>query len=287
MKYRTFTGKKSILLLALLLVLFQASLSSYAETDVFAYKDFYDEAEFTEIVDLVSKRSGVFSLSSILGQDGNDLKKLSFAYKIHYLKNGDILPLADPDRNLMEGIEEEYRWVLITDSAALIEISKKSGSWEVSTFTEPAGVNAPSNRVRLDMLKEAISPLTANDIIVFQAQLMRDTVFVYVLANEGDFLIPFSVRPDFTEMKNGRLYTREEISRIVSTEYEDAIKILREYSAGNSVTENDRIGGGGQSSTNSENKKISPGIVIIIVSSCALLFGIILLTALLIKNKKH
>ena len=123
----------------MLVLLTASSISihrSFAKATPFSYAEFYDDAEYAEILEVISSRSGISSLGGILGSDGKDLTKLSYAYKLHNLKGGDFRPLADPDKPIETGLDDEYSWVQITDDKARIEIRKTTGTWEVALFVD-------------------------------------------------------------------------------------------------------------------------------------------------------
>ncbi len=273
-----------------LLVFSFSSSVSFAETDVFSYTDFYDETEFNEITELVSKRSGLFSLSNILGPDGKDLSKLSYSYKMH---GGSLLFLADSSVPVSEGISKEYSWILLTDTLAQIRISKTGGNWEVGEFGE-APKNAFTNHIRISMLQDAVSSLTVKNIIAFDCSRMSRAVFVYIQAEEGEFLVPFPLRPDFTKLRTGKLYTRVEVSEVVSKECSYELKQIEEASA-KGITEEIFNGGSGVSSQalpsepediSTGQKALPPGVIAAIAGGCTVIIVIAILAAFLLKKRK-
>ena len=213
---------RGIILFTLLLLLALLASVSFAKTDLFSFQDFYDAEEYAEVMDFVSTQSGALSQTSILGPAGDDLQKVSYAYKLYNLKNGDFRPLSNVELEI--DLDDEYSWILITDDIARIEIRKGTGIWELAQFVEAPKEVEYSNRVRTEMLQDAISSLTVRNIVAFRAQLLRDTVFVYIKAGEGDFLVPFAKRPEWTEMENGHLYTREEMARIIKEENKEILE---------------------------------------------------------------
>lgn len=266
--------------------------SAFAKTDLYSFENFYDDEEFNEIVEVARNSSGVFSLSMILGSDGNDLSKIAYAYKRYSLKITSFLSLANADRDLDSEIEDAYRWIIVTDDGGQIEIGKENGVWTLIGFTE-APKNNFSNRVRIEMLQDAVSALKVNNLTILYAGYLRQTVFAYVQTEEGVFLVPFSVRPDFTALENGKLYTREEVAEIIQSEWGEELKAFKA-----SLNEEDLspvltppAGGGGQPQSpigEVQPKKIplSIGAIVLIVSGSVLFVGGGILCVLLIKRKK-
>ena len=280
-------GSKVVIMV--LIVFWGTTIMINAKADIFSYTDFYDETEFPEIMEFISMRSGILDLSDILGPNGNDLDKISYAYKLHYLKDSDIRFLTDLNKNLNAGITADYRWILATDDNAKIEVGKENGSWEVLLLNEAPSEKATSTLIQMDALQKAISSLTVKNITAFRVELMRDTVFVNIQAVEGDFLMPFSKRPDFTKMKNGTLYTREEISSIVYQEYYDVLQALENNENGSaSISASEQIfynGAVRRIDQPKEKKTIPLETIIVITGGCILLFGSIILTIVLVKKR--
>ncbi len=278
-------------LLVFLLAFSLASSVSFAETDVFAYTDFYDGSEFNEVAELLSKRSGLLSLSSILGPEGKDLSKLSCAYKMH---GGGLLFLADPSMSVSEGISEDYNWILLTDDLAQIRINKTDGNWEVDAFSE-APKNSFTNHIRINLLKDAIASLTVKNLIAFECSRMSRAVFVYVQAEEGEFLVPFLLRPDFTQLRTGVLYSRDEAAEVVSREFRNELKEILEASE-EGTTEASLIGGGGgsdqalpaeQPGPSTDPSALSPGMIWAVIGGCAAIIVLIVLAVVLLKKRKR
>ena len=289
MKNQTILKRLWVILLTLFWVVFLACPSAYVKADMFAYNSFYDAEEWEEILDLVSKRSGIIGLSDILGTSGDDLKKISYAYKLHFLQNGDIRPLVNPTEKLEESISQDYRWILVTDSNAQITVGKENGAWQVLMFGGVPTGNDYSNRIRIDMLQNAISSINVKAITAFTVPVMRNAVFVYVQAAEGDYLVPFSVRPDFTSLKNGKLYTREQIAQIVSREYSDVLKTIDENTNGDAPRQPEQFLYGGTPRANdlsAQKTSLSPVGIIATSMGCVFLFVIIFLVVVSVKNRK-
>lgn len=282
-------GSKVVIMV--LIVFWGTTIMINAKADIFSYTDFYDETEFPEIMELISMRSGILDLSDILGPNGNDFDKISYAYKLHYLKDSDIRFLTDLNKNLNAGITADYRWILATDDNAKIEVGKENGSWEVLLLNEAPSEKATSTLIQMDALQKAISSLTVKNITAFRVELMRDTVFVNIQAVEGDFLMPFSKRPDFTKMKNGTLYTREEISSIVYQEYYDVLQAFENNENGSaSISASEQIfyNGAVRRIVQPKEKKTIPlETIIAITGGCILLFGSIILTIVLVKKRER
>ena len=251
---------RGIILFTLLLLLALLASVSFAKTDLFSFQDFYDAEEYAEVMDFVSTQSGALSQTSILGPAGDDLQKVSYAYKLYNLKNGDFRPLSNVELEI--DLDDEYSWILITDDIARIEIRKGTGIWELAQFVEAPKEVEYSNRVRTEMLQDAISSLTVRNIVAFRAQLLRDTVFVYIKAGEGDFLVPFAKRPEWTEMENGHLYTREEMARIIKEENKEILEKMDAVENGEYVPDIDWNGGNDTSQTQKENPPINAVIAI-------------------------
>ena len=251
---------RGIILFTLLLLLALLASVSFAKTDLFSFQDFYDAEEYAEVMDFVSTQSGALSQTSILGPAGDDLQKVSYAYKLYNLKNGDFRPLSNVELEI--DLDDEYSWILITDDIARIEIRKGTGIWELAQFVEAPKEVEYSNRVRTEMLQDAISSLTVRNIVAFRAQLLRDTVFVYIMADEGGFLVPFAKRPEWTEMENGHLYTREEMARIIKEENKEILEKMDAVEKGEYVPDSDRNGGNDTSQTQKENPPINAVIAI-------------------------
>ena len=217
-------------LLSLLLVLFWLSLVSCAKKDVLDYHDFFDANECARALQEASEGSDYTGKSVILELLGKDVSALPYAYKLHSLKNGDIRPLADLNRSLRDSISEDYSWIFGTETQAWVEVRQSTDPWlngafRVALFKE-ANAWPYKTLVSLEMLRDAVPSLSVKNITAFSALLWGGSpeTFVYIEAAEGEFLMPFSIRPDFTKMENGKLYTRAEVAGIVSREFPDMLK---------------------------------------------------------------
>ena len=218
MSCRTLIKRLGTAFLSVLLLLFLTASSSCAEKDLFSYQDFYDQKEFEEVL---KGRTNVL-----------------YGYKLHDLKDDDIRILADPDKVLE--VSDEYEWILAMDQGARTEMKKENEAWVYASHTSGSGMGSQF-LLRTDILQEHISSLRVKNIVAFRTRLLSsETAFVYIKAKEGEFLVPFSTRPDWTEMKNGKLYTREEIAEIVSKEQSDILKRLEKSENGEQVSDDPR-----------------------------------------------
>ena len=211
--------RKNIFCIILISLVAYASLFVRAfEAVPEAYPEFYDSEEYGDI-ETALLQSEIITVTSALG-DSVDLSKVVSAYKVyHYTdeKNSHqfIDELAD-NSGFLKNVSGEYHWMVITDENAAIKLVKSSNRWEVASFRHPSSLGKPSQDILRDAFKNAVAGIEIESVKAFEVADIY-TTFLCVQTKETVYVVPFSSRPDFSLLENGKRYTSEEAGKILRT----------------------------------------------------------------------
>lgn len=229
------------------------------------FPEFCDSKELGDI-EIILTQSEMIKKGGILG-DSVDLSHIVSAYKVFHYDPKTAYQFIDDliaGKGFMRDVSGDYHWMVITDENAAIKVVWSSKQWEVAGFRHPSSTGKPSADIRRDVFEKALTGIDAEYIKAFEVSTIN-TTFLYVQTKETVYVVPFSSRPDFNLLENGKRYTPEE-----------AGEILRMSDYYTSSLKPGQIGGGGTAPT-----PIWPVIIVI-----AILLAIALGVIVVIKKRK-
>ena len=158
----------------------------------------FDELEYPKIVAAMGGEYGLLQ-----------------GYKVYTLSQ-DLLSGLKGDGRISDLISEEYVWDVPSSTGWVSRLSMVDGAWKVIGATTPSDANtAVSNIVDVKAVNAALTTLADAGNSGFRLQCFRApryaTTFVLIESGDGEYLVPFGARPDFTGLENGKLYSRREV----------------------------------------------------------------------------
>lgn len=213
--------KKSLTLLIMLVVvmMFSCDISQNVFSKSSEYgiitesKTFYDAEELREVLNSASNSSSVNR--GICTEEG---LKNGYAYKIYVYSGGLFAEDLKNGKTLHEMMSSSrYGWCIDTNGVTLW-MDKCDGKWKATSCSE--NPTDDPGTVDFDAAEKAIAELEneygAKDISV-QCLYSRNYFgrYLIIYSSVGEFVVPFSYRPDFTGLENGRLYTAGELAEVL------------------------------------------------------------------------
>ncbi len=212
----------------ILIILFSFTIVCSAKSAEDFVKDAEKEnkAELKELQKLLDEDSEF--LSSMMVSLNSDvdpkemLKKLKSdnAYK-SYLFNDNIILGYKETKDFGSMIEDDYYWIVpLSDEGIYISFRNENGKWQWSgsgnSLKYPVDdVDGPKEAVDfstkgiVNRLKDEFKKKDIDDI-----RFVSDSIFfcdfIYISVENVEYVIPYSHRPDFTGLENGKLYKVQE-----------------------------------------------------------------------------
>ena len=181
--------------------------------------------------------------------------------------SNDLVDEVKQGTNIKDLISENFRMVVPTDGGYIEFVKDGSGkvSWLGSSFS---GSQKHPGLVDISVVDNILSSeeySEATGVIAF-SDSMYMTSFVYFNLNDVEYLIPFSSRPDFTGLENGKVYKAS-----------DCISILSKNMPRDNIDPNAN-GGYGEIYPELKDNDIVPIVVGATVGSCVLLAAVVIYT---------
>lgn len=188
------------------------------------YTDYFDTDEFNLVRNAVKNDTFIIDDSVNLPEEltrqntmaNSDI--VNEAYKVHEIEERDFIKEIKEGNSVKDLILDEYLWYYIADGGAKIDVRLRDNSWEVIGYGVPTEATTDSDIITVDALERAKAQLVSvygvggiEDMVCFGYSSCR-TDFVLFTTDKGDFLVPFSCRPDFTNLNNGQVYTPLEVA---------------------------------------------------------------------------
>ena len=190
-------------------------LLGVAEGEPENFPEFLDLKENNDI-ETVLAQTEMIKQSGVLGNPVN-LSHIVFSYKVFHYEHKTAHQFIDDliaGKDFMENVSGGYHWMVITDENAAIKVVKSSKQWEVASFRHPSSSGKPSADIRRDIFEKALTGIDAEFVKAFEVSTIN-TTFLYIQMKETTYLVPFSSRPDFNLLENGKRYTPEEAGEIL------------------------------------------------------------------------
>lgn len=194
----------------------------------------------------------------------------SEAYKKYHFTNPDIISVYRKTKNIGHIISDDYVWMVPKTNYDIIRF-QKDGNYFLADQTKSC-LTLEGYKNSTIVKQEIIDTVNQSGITDIQnckvvESVLYRTLFVYIKENYKEWLIPISIRPDFTGLENGKLYRPQEVMDILYENFGEAIQ----------YTDSDEplIGGGGNLYVKAPNK-IAAAVIIISAFSLLILFSLIL-----------
>lgn len=212
-----------VLLIMVMLVVFSASNLAYAQTDMNLV---VDVDEWEEIKKIVYGDNSLLSDMEINANDFASLKgsndeseQVRQGYKLYALGVFDFVAQINSGKTLEELITEDYVWIVPTLDNQKIKVTEKKGEWCVSGYSVPSSVSDATDIIQLEDISTAAQAFSNDSRNIEKIQCIEaplyHTNFVFILMEEGEFLIPYGSRPDLTGLENGAMYSVREVCDIL------------------------------------------------------------------------
>lgn len=170
-----------------------------------------------------SKNGSRFSLSETSNSEQRN------AYKVYSLVREDLLASVASGIAISDLISDDYEWLVTDEEGNIVYVKKVDNKWVPYMISSPTASTFESEIVQYSTIAEHISivateqaakslqaerinPTTAQ---CFYSKVYR-TFFVYITDGLTDYLVPFTSRPDFTKLNNGKLYSLQEVCKILN-----------------------------------------------------------------------
>ncbi|MDE7361303.1 MAG: hypothetical protein K2N38_05165 [Oscillospiraceae bacterium] len=192
-----------------------------SETDCRSFTNVFDNGEFDEVMgdvkgDYFANEAG--ALSAYSARDNSD----SRAYKLYRIISANFVKELFEGTDISELISTDYSWMLPTPNSVTKVIRNDEGKWEAIGYGE-ISPEYTGDTILYDKANSAITEFLADsteeirDVICIDATALYFTNFVCVtLSSGGVYLIPFGMRPDFTGLTDGKMYSVDEVYTILS-----------------------------------------------------------------------
>lgn len=192
-------------------------------------------------------------------------QKVSEGYYSYTLASPDIVKSVGKDTKIKNLISENYCIVVPTEKGYVKYLKDDDGdiSYVGDVVFNESSKN--TNMVDTTAVRNILSSAKyteATDVVVLDVP-MYQTSFVYFLANNVEYLIPFGSRPDLTGLENGKVYK--------------ATDCLAELSAtwGNTIVDGDGLSNGNGGNVNSLVK--TPNII-----KNSIIYGVIICSLIIV-----
>ena len=225
--------KSAVMLLIIALISILCCVcSAESAQDLIKREEENSREELRRIQQLIDSNSEFFSsmmLSLNPSVDKNEIIssiKTDNAYKKYRLNTSYIADDYKKNGSFASLIDSNYSWIIpLYKENIYISFGSNGDGWEFgSSGNSPVYTDDDGNKLDLDFsLKGITEKLNKEKNITDIEQIKYVTAdkfdFVYVLAGGTEYLIPYTSRPDFTDLENGKIYTAREALKIYAKDY--------------------------------------------------------------------
>lgn len=169
------------------------------------FSNIYSDEEFEEVVGDVDRIEWLDLASANSGE------RSVYPYKMHDMSSEDFSELHGKDSEIKEIADTDYNWTVPVNSNE-VTVMKVDGKWQiVGTGTIPD----ISDIVDVKMFKCLYADHYENMNMVCVNVIDYHTSFILYTLNGKEYVIPYSSRPDFTGLKNGKSYPLKDAQEIL------------------------------------------------------------------------
>ncbi|MGN0601161.1 MAG: hypothetical protein ACI4I7_00465 [Oscillospiraceae bacterium] len=268
-------------IILILLSLISVPLISASAFDSSQYKTndaIYDEDEFSEVEQAIISNSELSKNKIISNLKSANEEQFTNPYKLYSISDPDFLSEISDPTFAEQIIKTDYCWMVPTKDNNIIKVKKSNGQWEVLGYSITADSSDEVDFIRFEKIDSNITTLTKSNknelqnAICFEAPYYH-TSFIYLSANGTQYLIPYGSRPDLTGLNNGKLYTTDEVEKILNSTL---------------PTEKSSITADENGGLSSAEKGISDRTQILIFSACIFIVLILsIMTILYFKKRRN
>ena len=223
-KERKVTMNKKIVRLCLIscvmtLLLSFAAVSVGAQElknkELFECDTFFDAKEYKAVLEAIHG-----SVSVEMGRINKSYADAGTAYKVYYSEYA-FPPALVEGISMKELFSSSYGWHTNTTDGKTIYTNRKDNQWVHGGYSEPFDPEVTSV-IQFDAVDAALTELIeekgATDI---ELQCLDSYEYcgnyLFIFTSVGEYVIPFSDRPDFTGLESGELYTAKELGKILES----------------------------------------------------------------------
>lgn len=211
--------KKFITALLAAFTLISVSTTAFAEgsqTDCKDFTDFFDADELSRIIEQNSDNRYLADISSAAAVSSRENASVS-EYK-EYAVTLDFLGELSKGTPLKELLPDDYSWIVSSGNSKAKAILK-DGVWKFigCSYAIPEMIEngeIADDSIRFDAINSAIEAITSNGSKVTDIVCVDVTdsyTYLVCIVSDNAYAIPFSARPDFTGLVNGKLYKASDV----------------------------------------------------------------------------
>lgn len=208
--------KKIIYLFLCLLILISGIIPAYAAENSVNVGFILTSSDADKIIN--------YSRTAEVSAVANEAKlKVNEGYYLHALLSPDIVKSVREGAEIKNLISENYSIIVPTENGYIKYRKDNNGNVFYSGTAEFNESTKNTNLVNISTVKGILNSekyKDSTDVVVLDAP-MYATNFVYFSADDVEYLIPFSSRPDFTGLENGKLYKATDCMAVLSASWGD------------------------------------------------------------------
>lgn len=183
--------------------------ASVTENSNFA--NIYSDEEFEEVVGDVDRIEWLDLASANSGE------RSVYPYKVHYMSSEDFSELLGQGNEVKEIADTDYKWTVPVNSNE-VTVAKTGGKWEV---VGSGTISDISDIIDVKSFKHQYADRYEDMNMVCVNVVDYHTPFILYTLNGKGYVIPYSSRPDFTGLKNGKSYSLKEAQKILKMNFSD------------------------------------------------------------------
>ncbi len=141
-----------------------------------------------------------------------------------YMLNSPVL-IQPENESLLRDSLEQYAWILITSQSNEVKVVFSDGQWEAAGYsygiTQLTKLGVLHHDELMSMLRDNGIDAAVAELYYFESPMYFVNAILIVSGGE-EYVVPYSVRPDFTGLEDGKLYTRREFSLILAEHFDES-----------------------------------------------------------------
>lgn len=175
------------------------------------FANIYSDKEFEEVVGDVDRIEWLDLASANSGE------RSVYPYKVHYISSEDFSELLGQGNEVKEIADTDYKWTVPVNSNE-VTVAKTGGKWEI---VGSGTISDISDIIDVKSFKHQYADRYEDMNMVCVNVVDYHTPFILYKLNGKEYVIPYSSRPDFTGLKNGKSYQLYEAQKILNTKFSE------------------------------------------------------------------
>lgn len=180
-------------------------------TENLNFANIYSDEEFEEVVGDVDRIEWLDLASANSGE------RSVYPYKVHYMSSEDFSKLLGQDNEIKEIADTDYNWTVPVNSNE-VTVMKTDGKWQVVGTSTVSDI---SDVIDVKMFKHLYADHYEDMNMVCVNVVDYHTPFILYTLDGKAYVISYSLRPDFTGLKNGKSYSLKEAQKILKANFSD------------------------------------------------------------------